>query len=193
MGVAPDSPFRYQAGITHVLGGAAEDGHCYLPQGELVDRAVSSLSLPEYPVEPERITELIGQMAESKQLIIEQGYGELAEERICYAPAFYHTEAALANCLAAFAHRPVEVDLPRVQRWIEGYTQKKEVALSDEQRRAVELAASSRLKILTGGPGCGKTFTFRCCLRRGGQRSSQVASVYSKLCLRRFLHSSYHI
>src|SRR5581483_10598250 len=152
MGVAPDSPFRYQAGITHVLSGASEDGHCFLPHGELVERVVKQLALPEAPVDPERITTLIEQMVESKQLIIEQGYGELADQRICYTPAFYHTEVALANRLTAFAHRPVEVDLSRVQRWIDGYTAKKGIALSDEQRQAVELAASSRLLILTGGP-----------------------------------------
>jgi ATP-dependent exoDNAse (exonuclease V) alpha subunit len=33
------------------------------------------------------------------------------------------------------------------------------MTLSQEQRKAVELAASSRLLVLTGGPGCGKTFT----------------------------------
>ncbi len=49
--------------------------------------------------------------------------------------------------------------MPRVQRWIDGYTQKKGITLSLEQHHAVELAASSRLLVLTGGPGCGKTFT----------------------------------
>ncbi len=159
LGVAPDSPFRYQAGISHVLSGAAEDGHCYLPQSELVDHAVSQLKLPEYPVEPERITELIGEMAEAKQLIMQQGYGKLHDQQICYTPAFYHTEVALARRLATCAKAPVDVDLPRVQRWIEGYTQKKGLTLSDEQRRAVELAASSHILVLTGGPGVGKTFT----------------------------------
>src|SRR5262249_7873909 len=87
MGVAPDSPFRYQAGITHVLGGAAEDGHCFLPQGELVERVVKSLQLPGAPVDPERIKELIVEMGISKQLIIQSGYGDLQEQQICYTPA----------------------------------------------------------------------------------------------------------
>ncbi len=159
MGVAPDSPFRYQAGITHVLSSASEDGHCFLPHDELVERVVKQLALPEAPVNPEQITTLIGQMAEAKQLIIEPGYGDLQNQRICYTPAFYHTEVALTNRLAALARTPVEVDLPRVQRWIEGYTQKKGLTLSDEQRRAVEKASSSRILVLTGGPGVGKTFT----------------------------------
>ena len=159
MGVAPDSPFRYQAGITHVLNGAAEDGHCFLPQSKLVEQVVKQLALPEHLVEPGRITELIVEMGEAKQLFIQPGYGDLQEQQICYTPAFYHTEVALATRLATFAKTPIEIDLPRVQRWIDGYTQKMGITLSDQQRQAVELAASSRMLVLTGGPGCGKTFT----------------------------------
>jgi exodeoxyribonuclease V alpha subunit len=159
IGIAPDSDFRYRAGIVYMLSQAAEDGHCFLPEQELVERTTKQLALPDYPVDPVRINQLIVQMTQDKQLITQSGYGDLKEQRICYTPAFYHTEAALARRLAAFASMPVEVDLPRVGRWIDGYTQKKGITLSEEQRQAVELAASSRLMILTGGPGCGKTFT----------------------------------
>src|SRR5260370_95727 len=96
-----------------------------------------------------------------QQLILEQGYGDLADQQMCYAPAFYHTEVALARRLAFFASTPVEVDASRVGRWIDTFTEKRGITLSAEQRRAVELAASSRLLVLTGGPGCGKTFTIR--------------------------------
>jgi len=161
LGIAPDSDFRYQAGMLHVLGIASEEGHCFLPEQELIDRVVKQLALPECPVDPVRIAALITKMAEEHQLIIEQGYGDLASQRICYAPAFYHTEVALAKRLARFAEQPIEVDLPRVGRWIDGYTAKKDISLSAAQRRAVELSASSRLLILTGGPGTGKTFATR--------------------------------
>jgi len=159
LGIEPESAFRLQAGITHVLNGAAEDGHCFLPQQELVDQVVKQLALPQHPIEPTRIAGLIDQMVASEQLIRERGTGDLADQFICYALAFYHTEEALAHRLAALLRNPVQVDLPRVGRWIDGYTQKKGITLSEAQRRAVELSASSRMLILTGGPGCGKTFT----------------------------------
>src|SRR5260370_148796 len=89
-------------------------------------------------------------------------YGDHADQRICYAPAFYYTEQALATRLATFVKAPVGANLlPRVQRWIDMYTEKRDITLSPEQRHAVELAATSRLLVLTGGPGCGKTFTTR--------------------------------
>jgi exodeoxyribonuclease V alpha subunit len=162
IGIAPDSDFRYQAGILWVLQQASEDGHCFLPEGDLVERVVKQLALPEFPVDPTHISMLIDQMATDKQLIAQPGFSDLADQRICYAPAFYYTEQALAARLAAFAGAPVRDNLlPRVQRWIDRYTEKRGITLSHEQRRAVELAATSRLLVLTGGPGCGKTFTTR--------------------------------
>jgi len=162
IGIAPDSAFRYQAGILYVLQQAAEDGHCFLPERELVERVVKQLALPDSQVDPARISELIVQMAGEKQLITQPGYVDLADQQICYAPAFYYTEQAIAARLSIFARAPVGANLLlRVQRWIDMYTEKRDITLSQEQRHAVELAATSRLLVLTGGPGCGKTFTTR--------------------------------
>jgi exodeoxyribonuclease V alpha subunit len=175
IGITPDSAFRYQAGILHVLQQAAEDGHCFLPERELVERVVKQPVLPGSPVDPRCISELIVQMTEDKQIITQPGHGDLVDQRICYAPAFYYTEQALATRLSTFVNAPVAVDLlPRVQRWIDRYTEKLGITLSQEQRYAVELAASSRLLMLTGGPGCGKTFTFRCCSLRCLHTPSQA-------------------
>jgi len=162
VGIAPDSAFRYQAGILYVLQQAAEDGHCFLPERELVEQVAKQLALPDSQVDPARISELIVQMAGDKQIITQPGYEVLADQQICYAPAFYYTEQALATRLSTFARAPVGANLlPRVRRWIEMYTEKRAITLSQEQRHAVELAATSRLLVLTGGPGCGKTFTTR--------------------------------
>ena len=130
IGIAPDSAFRYQAGTLYVLQQAAEDGHCFLPEQELVERVVKQLALPDSPVDPTRISELIAQMVKEKLLILQPGYGDLAQSRICYAPAFYHTERALATRLATFVKAPVGANLlPRVQRWIDLYTEKRHIAL----------------------------------------------------------------
>jgi exodeoxyribonuclease V alpha subunit len=161
VGFAPNSDFRYRAGIIYILNLAAEDGHCFLPQPELVERVTKQLALPEYPVEPQRILSLIQQMAETDELILQPGYDEHTGDPICYTPAFYRTETALAARLTEFISRPMETDRPRVQRWIDGYTEKMGITLSAQQRQAVELAAAERVLILTGGPGCGKTFTTR--------------------------------
>lgn len=71
-------------------------------------------------------------MAQGKTLIAQPGYGDREDQRMCYAPAFYHTEQALATRLAAFARAPVAVDLPHVQRRIDRYSEKRDITLSNE-------------------------------------------------------------
>lgn len=161
IGIAPDSEFRFRAGTLYVLTEAAEEGHCFLPQQELVERVVKQLALPEYPVDPARVLTLTEQMAATGELVIQPGEQGQADHLRCYQPTFFHTEEHMARLLAQLASRPLEIDLPRVQRWIDRYTQHHEITLSAQQREAVELAARSRILILTGGPGCGKTFTTR--------------------------------
>src|SRR5947207_9988933 len=74
IGIAPDSDFRYQAGMLYVLQQAAEEGHCFLPEQELAERVVKRLALPDSPVDPVRIEGLIVQMSEDRQLITQPGY-----------------------------------------------------------------------------------------------------------------------
>jgi exodeoxyribonuclease V alpha subunit len=161
LGIAPDSEFRYRSGILHVLGEAAETGHCFLPQSELVDQVVKRLTLTDHQPDPEVILALTTQMALEEELVMEGGSGELHGQFICYKPVFYHTEKTLAEQIHRLLRRKVIVDLPRVRSWIDRFTQKVGITLSDQQRQAVEMAARERVLILTGGPGVGKTFATR--------------------------------
>jgi exodeoxyribonuclease V alpha subunit len=178
MGVEPSSNFRYRSGILHVLGEAAEDGHCYLPQMELVTRSVKQLSLEAHEPEPDAIAALILEMGTENEVILKpdlkrqtenletEEFGKVKSEPepefpICYKPTFFHTEDGLAKRIDQLLSHEVTVDSVRVQSWIDRFTQKYNLELSAKQRQAVEMAAGQRLSILTGNPGCGKTFTVR--------------------------------
>ncbi|MBW4487742.1 MAG: ATP-dependent RecD-like DNA helicase [Trichocoleus desertorum ATA4-8-CV12] len=161
LGIAPDSEFRYRSGLLHVLSEASEEGHCFLPQPELVERTVQRLALTDHEPDPEQISAIVTQMGLEDQLVMQGGSGELQGQFICYKPAFFQAETNMAERLRQWLQRPVTVDLPRVQAWIDRFTAKTGLALSEQQRQAVEMAASQRVLILTGGPGCGKTFTTR--------------------------------
>jgi exodeoxyribonuclease V alpha subunit len=69
LGIAPDSDFRYQAGLLYVLSQAGEEGHCFLPVKKLVEHSTKRLALPDAPVDPARIETLIDTMAKEQQLI----------------------------------------------------------------------------------------------------------------------------
>ncbi len=161
LGIAPTSEYRYRSGILHVLSHAAEEGHCFLPQTELVKRTVERLALPDHRIEPEDITALTVTMGVDEELILQGGTGELAGQFLCYSPPFYRAEAAIAERLQSLLSRPLAVDTARVERWIERFVEATQNNLSDDQRQAVTLAATRRVLILTGGPGTGKTTTTR--------------------------------
>lgn len=158
LGIAPGSEYRYRAGIIHVLSEAAEDGHCFLPQAELVERVVQRLSLQDHQPSPQLVGELIFQMGMTQELVM-QGHRE--HSFVCYQNAFYHSEQNLAARLHQLLSRPLTVDLPRVRAWMERFTAAVGMQLSPEQQQAVEMAATQRALILTGGPGTGKTFATR--------------------------------
>lgn len=161
LGIAPDSEFRYRSGILHLLGEAAEEGHCFLPQAELTQRVVERLAVQDYQPDPEQVMVLTTQMALEEQLVLQGGTGEQRGQFICYKPPFFHAEQTLAERLSQLLQRRVSVDGQRVQTWIQTFVEKTGMQLSEQQRQAVEVAATQRVLILTGGPGCGKTFTTR--------------------------------
>ena len=158
VGVSPWSKYRYKSGLLHVLSQAAEDGHCFLPQPELMKLAAELLTTDGHETDPDAVSAIVGEMGQQQELVVEQGEGDMP---LCYKPAFFTTEQNLAQLLRQHLCRPVEFDLPRVRSWIERFTQSQGIALSPQQQQAVEMAASSRVMVLTGGPGTGKTFCTR--------------------------------
>ena len=68
---------------------------------------------------------------------------------------------ALATIIQHRLNHAVNPDMPRVQNWIARFTSSRKIQLSPQQQQAVETAAYSKFMILSGGPGCGKTFCTR--------------------------------
>jgi exodeoxyribonuclease V alpha subunit len=161
LGIHPNSEYRYRSGILHVLGEASEDGHCFLPQPELVEKVVTRLALPDHQIEPTDILSLTTDMSLDEELIMQGGTGDWQGQFVCYAPPFFNSEQGLANRVRRLLGQPSAIDLDRVDRWIDRFTEKTGLQLSDQQRQAVVMAASHRMLILTGGPGVGKSFTCR--------------------------------
>ncbi|MBW4457449.1 MAG: ATP-dependent RecD-like DNA helicase [Nostoc indistinguendum CM1-VF10] len=156
LGVAPDSEFRYCAGLVHALSEAAEDGHCYLPQAELIESVIKLLTTEEHQPTEDAIAQTIKDMALKDELIREKIPDQTL---LCYKPTYFHTEQNLAQLISGRLSQPIAQDIPRVRAWIERFTASHSLQLSEQQQQAVEIAAYSRMMILTGGPGVGKTFT----------------------------------
>jgi len=153
LGMAPDAEERLRAGLRHSLMTASEAGHCYLPAGDLIERSADALGVEDRA----KLEAALEKALDDGLLKVEETGGESA----VYLPPLWQSERGVARRLRALVGEPLRVDPNRVESWLDRFAAKRGVALSEEQRRAVHLAARSRVMILTGGPGTGKTFTLR--------------------------------
>jgi len=153
LGMAVDAEERLRAGLQYVLSEATEQGHCYLPQRELLRRAAEALGVEDQS----RLLVSLEALLDEGQLKIE----EAGDDAAIYLPPLWQAERSIARRLKKLIERSVRVDSKRVNSWIDRFTEKKRIELSDEQRAAVQMAAGGRVMVLTGGPGTGKTATLR--------------------------------
>jgi exodeoxyribonuclease V alpha subunit len=171
LGIPHDSPERVKAGLSFVLSQASDTGgHCYLPRPTLVADAAELLGVP-----PDLTDRCLGDLIEAEGLIQEHLPEQLDA---VYLPPFQRAEQAMASGLLrllgtgrdrldAFA----KVDWAAAFGWLERTT---ETTLAPEQADAVRLALTERVAVLTGGPGCGKSFTVRSVVALARARKAKV-------------------
>lgn len=167
-GISGDNPRRVQAAIMAVLDKASDDGHIYLPTREAIWRAAELLG--EQGVHYQ-FADAITALAEQRH-VARQNQGQmLGIRRLVLA------EQKVAERLSKLAG-DVHVDQDLVAKIIDDSERRAGITLAPEQREAVELIARSRLAVMTGGPGTGKSSTQRVVLdilRRTGQQIAFAA------------------
>ena len=179
VGIARDSPERIKAGLAYTLSEAADDGHCYLPAPNLIADAAKILEVPA-----EMIAPCLDELAAVEGVVREE-LPPVAEDSppvpAVYLPPFYQAErsvaAALLRLLSASADRLAgfaSVDWDKALGWLRERTG---ASLAPEQEDAVRLALTSRVAVLTGGPGCGKSFTVRSIVELAKARRAKVILV----------------
>jgi exodeoxyribonuclease V alpha subunit len=166
LGIPHDSPQRVKAGLQFALSQATEDGHCYLPETELVTRATGLLGIDAELARQclEALIQEQGVAAEPLPADVSPGVPEGTEQGVWLVP-FHRAEAALGAGLLRLLDAPVDrlasfqaVDWTVALGWLHQTTG---VTLAPEQETAVSLALTQRVAVLTGGPGCGKSYTVR--------------------------------
>ena len=153
LGMPADAEERMRAGLQFVLLSVTDDGHCYLPSMELIERSTDTLGVEDR----EKLNSVLELMLDEGSLKTEEYF----EERAIYLPPIWQSERGVARRLKTLLAKPIRVDDRRIEDWLDRFNAKKGIALSDEQRRAIHRAAAERIFVLTGGPGTGKTSTLR--------------------------------
>jgi exodeoxyribonuclease V alpha subunit len=149
LGIGPTSPLRAEAGVLHVLATLSDEGHVYVPRPRLLSASVEILS-----IDPPLIEKAIADLAADARVVIEP---LPSGDDAVYLKALHTAEAASAGrvrLLLGTKIRPIRVDIERAISWFE---EKQQIQLADEQKEAIRKAATSKLLVVTGGPGTGKT------------------------------------
>ncbi len=159
IGIDPNSLIRAKAGVIYVLNELTEEGHVYYPEIELTQKAKEILK-----VDQDLITKAISGLSNEKEIFIE-GINKGDSLRAVYLAPFYAAETGIAQRLRKLQEMPSNIRSINSEKAIEWVQQKLRIELADKQKEAVLTAASSKVLIITGGPGTGKTTIITAILR----------------------------
>jgi exodeoxyribonuclease V alpha subunit len=166
LGIAPDSMIRAQAGVRHVLQELSNQGHCAAKHTDLVDASSKLLEIPPEIIEPAIQAEFV-----AKNLISDF----INDEPSVFLSALYYAEVNISERFGKLLKgKPAwfDPDLDKAIPWIE---QKTGLQLSESQKNAVLLALQSKVMIITGGPGVGKTTVINSILKVVKAKQMRIA------------------
>ncbi|WP_019377851.1 ATP-dependent RecD-like DNA helicase [Virgibacillus halodenitrificans] len=148
-GLSPTHPNRIGAGCIYTLQKSVQDGHVFLPLSVCVERVFDLLSA--HSLSSDIITERLKELNTTKSVII-------LEDRV-YLPSLYYAEDGFASQLNRIISKSIEDETPLAELMkIIGDIEETEIlSYGKEQFSAINQAVHSKVLILTGGPGTGKT------------------------------------
>jgi exodeoxyribonuclease V alpha subunit len=162
VGIPHDSPERVKAGLQYALSQATDSGNCFLPQERLIADAVKLLQ-----VDTGLVIDCLGALAEEEGVVRESVPAADGGDPVTavYLVPFHRAEISLAAQVLRLLRGPEDrlpafrdVEWDKALAWLADRTG---TELAPEQQAAVRLALTEKVAVLTGGPGCGKSFTVR--------------------------------
>ncbi len=167
VGILPDSDYRIRSGIEFLLSVNLQEGSTYLPEDLLIERAKSLLGVSEEAVGIQ--LENLAMERRVRILVPEKDGGterqETAEAQV-YGAFAYRLEQNIARKLLDLDSVQVRsYTEPEIQDRIRHIEEHENLALDELQRKAVQLAVTRGILLISGGPGTGKTTTINAVIR----------------------------
>lgn len=151
LGVAGDDPQRIETALLFELEHNADNGHVFLPENKLLAATATLIGLEE-----ECLHSGLETLLERGEVIRE----EIAGVTACYPAGLYGAECYVAMRIAEMCSTEI-IPPKNLNKLIDSIQKEQGIVYAGEQRKAVELAASRQVMLLTGGPGTGKTTSLR--------------------------------
>lgn len=143
MGYTKNDPRRCRSGIVYTLNQLSNEGHIYAERNQLLDAGVQLLG-----ADKDSIEQVLDKMIASEDLKIE---GEAI-----YLPPLYYSEVGVANKLRLLMQDNSKT-LFQKEPNIKEIQKRTGITYDDLQTEAIRQAVKSKVMVLTGGPGTGKT------------------------------------
>ncbi|MEU2852451.1 ATP-dependent RecD-like DNA helicase [Streptomyces syringium] len=176
VGIPHDSPERVKAGLQYALSQSTDQGHCYLPEERLIADAVKLLQ-----VDTGLVIDCLAELAADEEGVVREpvpGPEGGAPVTAVYLVPFHRAELSLAGQLTRLLRTEEDrlavfrgVEWDKALAWLADRTG---AELAPEQQQAVRLALSEKVAVLTGGPGCGKSFTVRSVVELARAKKAKV-------------------
>ncbi len=152
LGFPNDSPTRIDAGILHTLGTIEEEGHTCSLLDDLLGKSAKLLDLPA-----DSILSRLDSLREREDLVVLNRDGELRYQLI----QTYKAEASLAKSVNALLRSPAGLPSIKIDKAVDWAQSRAGFTFSEGQQQAIRTSLESKVSILTGGPGTGKTTILR--------------------------------
>jgi exodeoxyribonuclease V alpha subunit len=156
LGIEKTAMVRVRAGISFALTEAMDEGHCGLPTEELIPLAEKLLEVPQDLIR----TALDLELQESTVVADQVG-----ETPCVFLAGLHRAERTIAERLTRLSNGALpwpRIDPDKAMPWVE---KRIGLALAESQVAAIRLALISKVLVMTGGPGVGKTTIVKAILR----------------------------
>ncbi len=152
LGINFDDWSRIEAGLQFALQTATGNGHCALPETELIESATELLGVDQIKIE-DCLKKII-----TKSEVIRD---EINSVPMIFPPQLIASEKIVSQKILNLASKKPDYPKVEIEKALSWCQKKIGYPLAEGQRKAVELALRERVLIITGGPGVGKTTILR--------------------------------
>ena len=167
LGIDRSAPERLEAGLVHVLGELAEDGHVHVPEDHLLPRAAELLDIDDALL-GEPLARLVG-----SELVVSEALGDRG--RCLALVGLWEEEVAAAEAMRKLVNTSMRAPVVDPARALAHFEKQERIELAPQQRQAVTAATRDKCVVITGGPGVGKTTIVRAIVRILGDRGRRIA------------------
>lgn len=151
-GISPESPERLQAGVLHILKDSLNQGHCFISDDAMLELSQALLNVPRELIASQievliRTNKIIRKFHLEESVLVRPDIDKMEQGITRRIREIFQAPGRTGNKLLMRTTADIEGDI--------GFT------LSDDQRNAFELFRKSKVLVITGGPGTGKTTLVR--------------------------------